>query len=162
MAPPRDCGVLGVTSCHPHGTIHLRACRRKPCEPAELTPRLSETRSDDRELREAASTRRGVGDRERNCGERGSPEARGEPVRKEPGQRKDNRRNQENKGAEILGHRLIAHAILADTAQTCAEHEQDEGNYRCPVARRPEEITVPHEIPHRKYRARRVPRYVES
>jgi len=85
MAPPRDRRVLGATSCHWLGRAHLRARRRKPCEPAKLTPGLSETRSDDQELREAASTRRRLGDRERNCGERGSPETRGEPVRKEPG-----------------------------------------------------------------------------
>jgi hypothetical protein len=85
MAPPRDCRVLGVTSCHRLGTTHLRARRKKACGPAELTPRLSETGSDDQDLRDAASTRRGLGDRERNSGERGSPETRGEPVREEPG-----------------------------------------------------------------------------
>jgi hypothetical protein len=63
----------------------LPARRQNPCVRAHLRQILSETRSDDQELREAASTRRGLGDRERNCGERGSPETRGEPVRKEPG-----------------------------------------------------------------------------
>jgi hypothetical protein len=85
MAPPRDCRVLGVISCHWLGTTYLRARRRKPCEPAELTPRLSETGSDDQELPEADAARRRLGDSERNSGERGPPETRGGPVKKEPG-----------------------------------------------------------------------------
>jgi hypothetical protein len=46
----------------------------------------------------------------------------------------------------MLGHRAIVHDGVADTAQTCAEHDQDEGSNRCPAGRRPEEITLPHKM----------------
>jgi hypothetical protein len=77
--------LLGVTPATDAGERTVRTRKERICARAGLTPRLSETRSDDQELREADAARRGLGNRERNCGESGAPETRGESERKEPG-----------------------------------------------------------------------------
>jgi len=110
--------------------MHVHARRRKPCEPADFTPRLSETRSDDQELREAGTARRGLRDSDRHLGEGRTSEIDGERMREEPLRKQEYRWQEERQEAEVRRNRVIVHAVLAltEAAETGGEDEQSQGS----------------------------------
>lgn len=113
---------------------------------SQLTPRLSETRSDDQELREADAARRWPGDGKCNEGEGWTSEIHGEPTRKESSQRQDQRRNQQHQEAEIHEHCVLIHPTLAliEAAKPGAENKPNKGSYRRPTPPGLQEVTWSH------------------
>ena len=104
--------MLGETSgCWCRRADSGRSQGRFPPRP-QLGPRLSETRSDDQELREADAARRRLGNSERNCGESRTRETYSDPTRNESSQRQDDSRYQHHQEAEIHEHRVIVHPAL--------------------------------------------------
>jgi Fic family protein len=113
MTPPRDCTVLGETSGYRCRRADSgRSQGRFPPRP-QLGPGLSETRSDDQELREADAARRGLGNSERNCGESRTRETHSVSTREEPNQRQDDGRYQQQQDAQIHEGPVIVHPTLA-------------------------------------------------
>ncbi len=82
-----------------------------------LRPRLSELQSDAQELREADATRRGLGDRKRNGGERFPTGRRGQAEKEKYRDRQAGYRNHDRHGAQTHGHRVMVHAVLAQAAE---------------------------------------------
>jgi hypothetical protein len=115
----------GETSgCWCRRTDSGRPRGRFPPRP-QLGPRLSETRSDDQELREAEAAGRRLRNSERNCGEGRTREGYSEPTRNESGQRQDDGWYQQQQEAQIHRGSVIVHPalVLIEAAEPGGEDE---------------------------------------
>ena len=132
---------------------------RSPPGP-QFSPRLSETRSDDQELREADAARRGLRNNKRNCSESRAHEGHNEPTRSESGQRQDDSRYQQHQKAQIHGDPVIVHPtlVLIEAAEPGGEDEQHQRSYCRRAPPTLQEVTLSHRKPRRNDTASGVPR----
>jgi hypothetical protein len=93
-------------------------------------PRLSETRSDDQELREAEAAGRRLRNSKWNCGESRTREGHGKPTRNESGQRQDDSRYQQQQEAQIHEDPVIVHPALVfiEAAEPRGKDDQRQGS----------------------------------
>lgn len=93
-------------------------------------------------------TRRGFGNRKRNCREDRNREVQSKTGIKQSDQKEDHRRHLESQEAEILKHRVVVRAvlILVKVAKTSSQDDQGEGRDRCSAPPSPQEVALSHEV----------------